>query len=465
MRSAGASAANARSSSTSLRSAGSSHRAFFALASAVATLATRSFASSLAACARVRMTVASGAPPPAPPRLRLHGGRQRRLRSRWAQLAVIGSRDACQALRDRTLKLLNRQFGRNAKPLNCQFGRTRGHFCQRSPARLTFGLVRHRGAAEHHAASVGSLAGSSVGALQDVAHQEGSIDELHAERLVAATLACAGCVVAEESEDDPRDDDEGGVIITERLGEAAAPLTSIHTSGTFSTHGAVVNLGSDSDRTCFLRGVTGALLGWNGYTYAESRARVYRSGGNWYAEAMEGYGTGVKTHYMCITNVANRISVNKPLYWNTTALTIANSATGNRKCFISGLRAYEGFTNALAYAEVIPNGSGGYVVDGAMVEQTGQVYPNNNGGSVDVTCVDVPSTYYEWKTQTSGTYQINNLAGVACGVERIRGQFSGAPSGGLLEGVYTNATFPGWEVGVYWPTAGYNKQIRVGCIN
>jgi hypothetical protein len=193
----------------------------------------------------------------------------------------------------------------------------------------------------------------------------------------------------------------------DRLGEnqAAALGTWFYSWGT--THGAPVDLGTATNRTCFLGGVAGDLASgsWDlKSSGAPSKARVYQSGGNWWLEARSGKdkdGSDVDTEVVaqaaCINSAANRFEAT----WSNPQASIPlQPVTSSRRCLLEGIEAAERalFSPAHWVQTFIAdyNGTPYWWLGG-------HVGPYDAMVSATAVCVDLPSDTYASGGSTTGT--------------------------------------------------------------
>lgn len=273
--------------------------------------------------------------------------------------------------------------------------------------------------------------------LRSAAKQEGRSRSLLLVRCaagLAALLALGGC--AEPMTDgDGIDDLEDGAT-----GEAAAAISafgyvSLSPPG---NDGASVDLGPDSDRTCFLQGVTGELKGAQGGT--EGSVKVRRQNGHWWLETHYGNGSGVKGYAACIPVTNNRQNI--AWFGNTedgpnTSFLPEESVNASTQCFLTGVAATTGFMHEDAVVKLakehIFTADGGFdswVFRGWLVEEQ----DGSRGGHAEGVCVDFVSLYSLYTFQSaSGSSGASTLlapvSGNACGVTMLAGQFAAANHG------------------------------------
>jgi hypothetical protein len=223
--------------------------------------------------------------------------------------------------------------------------------------------------------------------------------------------------------------------------------------GQWGNSGPDFDMGPASDRTCFLTGVHGQLLGTttNVVDYStEATARVYIdwSTNHWFLQTHQGVGNGVNARAACVPYANNRqifSSVYGQMIPNDTGEGVRSivyiPASPNRQCFLSGLSAWNGFNQQGAQGDAYlwtpgPTSTGQdpnnwqFITD---VEYAWQVPSYNQvpGGSAEAVCVDVgPVQGGVGPLSQDSVYWFSNEPNLACGLTFIGGTLSSDPLGG-----------------------------------
>jgi hypothetical protein len=201
------------------------------------------------------------------------------------------------------------------------------------------------------------------------------------------------------------------------------------------------DLGTLTDRTCFLGGLSGDLRG--GY------ALVTRLNGRFRLELRGGTGKTVGATAICISGNTNLVTAS----WSAglAAKEIKGVVTSQRRCFLSGVfngYSTHGFDNTGDYAYVWKDSVGKWWLGGNIA--------GNPDTSAYATCVDIPSGQGVWGivAPTVGTASFNmayNSGNIACGITKIGGPLTGAGA----EGVTVN-----YNAGTrYWTFTASNSKM------
>lgn len=251
---------------------------------------------------------------------------------------------------------------------------------------------------------------------------------------MAVVAALSGCGVGV---------DEGEVSNT--LGSTREAIASMGYAswGTPGNTGSPLDLGPDTDRTCFLQGVTGELQGAQYGTPAS--VRVFQNAGRWWLQTKAGNGSGVMGHATCIPTTNRR----QYLSWsgNTgsgTAYSVnkrwlpQDAVTGITECFLTEVSATVGFSSPDSFVtlnkERIWWGGVGFdtwTLSGNMMRQQ----DNSAGGHAKAVCVDLWNTIddYSWQS-ASGSSGITSAAIAptsthTCSITKLVGNFASNPQG------------------------------------
>ncbi|WP_437589292.1 hypothetical protein [Sorangium sp. So ce1000] len=252
--------------------------------------------------------------------------------------------------------------------------------------------------------------------------------------LLVAPLAL-GCVSEVGHED------EGA--LDEPVGEAQAAV-GWWSYGWGCSGSCELNLGSDTDRTCFLSGVWGKLG-----ASSQASVRVTRSGGQWtlYVDSASGQNLGANA--VCVNTVENRTGQYTWTWGPGDGLpTSMGFGTSSRRCFLTQVTSNGAFkyNNWITdYARVLKDVSGEWFLEGAST--TGVDTPVT--ATVKAICVDVPQNYGAWQWIAGNNHRIDPLAndsigGVVCGMTGLGGPFT---SNSWTDGVWLeyNSTTLDWE--------------------
>jgi hypothetical protein len=266
--------------------------------------------------------------------------------------------------------------------------------------------------------------------------------------LGAALLAVLSGCGAPGGEAEPRAEGEG-----EKVGSASAAVAWLGDAywGQWGNNGPDFPLGSASDRTCFLTGVHGQLLGTTtsvaSGTPAAARVFVDYSTNQWFLQTHQGVGDGVNARAACVPYTGNRaffFSGSGYMYDNgspdgvRSVVTIPQSSP-NRQCFLTGVSAWNGFNEQWAPGAAYLWAPGSTDVNpNAWLFVTDVQYAINPygygltpGGSAEAVCVDVGSVQgWVGPLSQNSVWWFSNEANLACGLTTIAGQLSSDPLGG-----------------------------------
>jgi len=217
--------------------------------------------------------------------------------------------------------------------------------------------------------------------------------------------------------------------------------------GTPGNNGQRLYLGSASNRTCFLQGITGELE--SAQNSASARAGVYidNSNNQWYIETKAGVpefwgegGDGVMAHATCIPNTTNRqfISwVGNSSSGSNTLYAFAEDH-GNTRCFLSAVSGTTGWASGSAWAGLRPgtrDGEPTWELGGNLIEEA----DGSSGGGAAAVCVDISfqsTGSYSWQaSSTASAGQLtSSTVGQTCAIHSLTGNFA-ANTYGWSDGV------------------------------
>jgi hypothetical protein len=180
-----------------------------------------------------------------------------------------------------------------------------------------------------------------------------------------------------------------------------------------------LDLGTPTNRTCFLAGVRGDLTGKITQPILTSLVRVVLDG-NWSLEVRSALGNRLAGDAICVDTAVNRTS--KYTWSSGAASTPMGAGTAARRCFLTDVYNYDSFKLNTDYARVWKDSF------------TGTWYLNGNlsgmyGATVGAICIDVSADFGSW-LWTSGDpgSRLEDLAhdpgGVACAMTGLGGHFT-----------------------------------------
>lgn len=229
--------------------------------------------------------------------------------------------------------------------------------------------------------------------------------------LLSSLALAAGCI--ETGEEDTVEDLELGTA------EQAVSWSVIQWHAC-TQQNCTVSLGSSTDRTCVMAGISGKLA--SGSSAYPAGARVLDNGSAWQVVIHNPGYEDISVMSLCIPNTANRTTVS----WHSgdAATTIAPGPSSTRRCFLSGLwnRSSTAFSTYGSNTVVWRDGNT-HFLGGSM--------PAGSNVTTFATCVDV-ATFQGQYTIGNATpnFYSGNLAynpasgGVACGLTGLGGQFT-----------------------------------------
>jgi hypothetical protein len=257
---------------------------------------------------------------------------------------------------------------------------------------------------------------------------------------LCSTLALAGCISEGEEEGEILEDE---TEVETSTTEQAVSWTAVNWHSCDSQLDCSVNLGSSTNRTCFLGGIRGKLAG--GSSSYPTGAKIVNNGSWGYNLYIKNPGyNDISVMSVCIGNTANRTIAT----WNGgSAVTIPPGPSSTRRCFLSGVYNYNStaFSTFATNTKVWRDGNthflGGNLTSGSSV-------------SVGAVCVDVPTNQgvYEYGNGTSSSYAGNltyNPAsgGVACGLTGFGGKFTTSnPGSGVIIGYNSGTRYWNWTM-------------------
>jgi hypothetical protein len=219
-----------------------------------------------------------------------------------------------------------------------------------------------------------------------------------------ATLAL-GCAYEVGDADDPG---------TEEIGQTQQAFNGLWHYHNTSTINQNFDIGSNTNRACFLTGVSGSLRGssqqWHG-------AVIYEGTSN-YTLRLSQHGGKIHADVACVTTWAGRL---KSKTWNNgDAPTKLGAVTSNRRCFLSGVQARaDAFANLADTVRVWSDGANWWL---------GGDVPHDVIASA--MCVDIATDYGTWHYTATGSGVVHeplalssNPVFKACGLRHLQGKF------------------------------------------
>jgi hypothetical protein len=240
---------------------------------------------------------------------------------------------------------------------------------------------------------------------------------------LTSALSLLGCIA----------EDEGDDTTTEAPGESAAPAQDAPKLGEVEQQVAAFgywgygcsndswcyyDLGTLTNRTCFLAGVSG--------DYREGFVNVARVNGNWRLELRAGANKSVGARAVCISGATNSIGAS----WigGQPAKQILGTVTSKRRCFLGGfsnlLTGSNGLDNTTDYLRTWKDSAGNWWLGGSIAgAATPYAY---------ATCVDVPAAYNPYGIIGPASFNmVENVAGDVCGITKFGGPLIGGASDGV----------------------------------
>jgi hypothetical protein len=177
-----------------------------------------------------------------------------------------------------------------------------------------------------------------------------------------------------------------------------------------------LDLGTDTDRTCFLAGIRGDLA-------ATSHVAVTRSGGHYWLDVYNNHANELMADAACAAGTTNRTSEYTQV-GNGTLTIGAGSST--RRCFLTSVYANaapaNAFSNGSDYARV-------YFQSGSWMLTNSQSVSPYASAWIGATCVDVPTLLASGVSSAPdpGTHEdalvSTTFGDTACGLTGIGGHF------------------------------------------
>lgn len=222
--------------------------------------------------------------------------------------------------------------------------------------------------------------------------------------LVALTSGCAYGATEEEEFGEP-------------VAEAFEPFSGLWGYGWQVTSPSATTIGTNVNRTCFLAGVSGNLVGGNGNSHG---AEVVTNGSNYELRVRATRDHKVRGDAFCIGTSAGRTS---QVHWTSSSPAKSlGVVTPQRRCFLTGVMAADnGFGTSTDNIRVWNDGANWY-----LGGSTSQGWISGSARCVDVTADHGGWAYFaDPGGNVYGDLAANtNPGGVACWLTRIEGRFA-----------------------------------------
>lgn len=253
--------------------------------------------------------------------------------------------------------------------------------------------------------------------------------------LLSSLALAAGCI--ETGDEDVLDDLEIGTA------EQAVSWTALQWHSCTSLS-CTFSLGSSTDRTCVIAGISGRLA--SGSSAYPAGANIVNNGSWGWRLAIENPSyDDISVMSLCIANTANRTTAS----WHSgqPATEIAPGPNSTRRCFLSGLWNY----NSTAFSTYSSNT---VVWRDGNTHFLGGSMPAGSNMVAFATCVDVATNQGEYTigngtpNSYSGNLTYNPASGgVACGLTGLGGQFTtNNPGRGVIINYDSGTRYWNWSM-------------------
>lgn len=231
--------------------------------------------------------------------------------------------------------------------------------------------------------------------------------------------------------------------------EQGVAATNTYWWGTSNNGTTTTNIGTATDRTCFLSGVQGNLR--PAIAGNPSSAGVYIYNGNWMLFVSHLNSKALSAGVVCISTDTNRTA---EMTWTEgSAARLLGAVTSTRRCFLTRVEGTGGFTTNSDYARVWNDGLNWYL-GGNLT----------GAGGARARCVDVPTDQGSWLYGAGdpGGFTANmtyDPGGVACMLTGVGGHFT---ANSFTDGVsidYNSGTRY-WEMTVVNGKRGWSSCVK-----
>ena len=246
-------------------------------------------------------------------------------------------------------------------------------------------------------------------------------------------------------------EDTGAPVADEALAETeqAVGLAGSYWWGTTNNGNTTTNLGTATDRTCFLTGVQGNLKP----TVAGNSSFVglYIYNGDWWVTVTHFNSKALSAGVQCISTDTNRTA--EVTWTEGTAAKLLGAVTGQRRCFLTRVESRGGFVTNADHVRVWNDGLNWYLGGDLSA-----------AGGARARCVDVPTEHSGWHyiAGDPGGFTANmayDPGGVACLLSGIGGHFT---ANSFTDGVsidYNSGTRY-WEMTVVNGKRGWSSCVK-----
>lgn len=241
--------------------------------------------------------------------------------------------------------------------------------------------------------------------------------------------------------------------------EVVSREDAITANGWATSTGGKVDLGSDSDRTCFLQGLSGEVRGTRSN---RAGGRVFRENGHWYLRAYHGTGSGVKAQATCIPHVYGRMELSwtgdsgNGVFFSENRSWLPRGTTDIlTKCFFTEVMADVGFTGTGHYVQLGRQRIYGIYAYGEPYDtwsiggNLGNSGDADSGGNTAAVCVKLINTHtpYSWQLSGAGGQSGNwfTASDTVCGIQKLTGKFADDSNGGINDGVWLSNVNGWWR--------------------
>jgi hypothetical protein len=256
--------------------------------------------------------------------------------------------------------------------------------------------------------------------------------------ILSAALAGSGCMAGSGAEPGQHDGPDQPVGVTQQA------FSGYWTWGAeWSAPGSPQVLATDSDKTCFLSGVSGNLKSWVGYEGGgPAIAHVYDDGTNWTINASPGFADSeLGTFTTCVPSTTNRTAEQEWPPYDSSEAVLLGAVTANRACFLTGVGSNLNYTYV---------GDFGLEEDYVYVfHDTDNWYIGGNGAAMGwAECVDVSwlGSQGEVDNEGSSTYTWDMVQHIDHGTDPLGMQCMLQGVGGIFQtNDWTDGVFVNYE--------------------
>ncbi|AGC49185.1 hypothetical protein MYSTI_07913 [Myxococcus stipitatus DSM 14675] len=229
--------------------------------------------------------------------------------------------------------------------------------------------------------------------------------------LATFTVACGGEPLEPTSPEaaSPVVADEAVDQVEQRVGLQGPYNWHTSANGYVST-----SIGTATNRTCFLTGVSGNLQPPTGSSSWGSTG-TFVFAGEWYIFVNHNFSKMLGSTVECMTTAANRTA--EVSWYNGQAAKLLGAVTADRRCFLTMVEGSGAFDSTSEYVRVWNDGLNWYLGGDLAGEGGGRAL-----------CVDVPESHGGWQWISAGSGFSKELAynpgGVGCFLSGLGGRFN-----------------------------------------